>query len=519
MNRTLPVSAIVVSLMLTGCVAPAELVKRRVNTGIAEASRAKSEPVLQETNSPYLRAQASDYSRPAGGGVTLSVERAPLLATVRSLAQQAGYEVTVVGNVDTRVPVSVSFRQLDAESAIREVAFAGGVVPIIDRTRHIVSLANEGVYTFRIPVGVLKSKNVDASVSNSLGTSAGGGAGGGSSNGGGGQGGGSGGSSDGSDNATVSVQAKHEYKVDTVVEHLKSVLSYQAAGRVKANTETGMISVAGSANDLRRARDFIETWLRDALTVVDIEATVLDIGLTDQFQMGFDWTKVLSGTTNGSVKILNSASSIVDSPSFDTAITRNSVSGVIKALRKITDVNVLVRYHGRPNNHAPAILTNAEQVPYLPSVTTNTTSGSGSATVQASGSLAFAMQGLSFATIPHVISNQYVDVTLVPLIARIDGFSKFNLPGGTQLVGPLRPVTDGYLNTTVESGKTTVIAGSNTGTVSKMQQGVPGLMDIPGLGELVKGRANKDEQRGTVILVHANVIPAPRIDALIGESL
>ncbi|OWY40385.1 hypothetical protein CEK28_03775 [Xenophilus sp. AP218F] len=502
------------TLLFAGCVAPAEHVKQRVKSGIADVSRSKADPSLLETNSPYLRAQSADYTRPSGGGVTLSVERAPLMPTLRALAQQAGYEVTAVGNVDTRIPVSVSFRQLDAETAIREVAFAGGVVAIIDRTRHIVSLANEGVYTFRIPVGVLKSTSIDTNVSNSLGTSAGGG----TSSGGAGEGGGGGGSGDGSDNATVSVQGKHAYSVNTVVEHLKGVLSTSSAARVKANPETGLISVPGSASDLRRARDFVETWLRDALTVVDIEATVLDVGLTDQFQMGFDWTKVLSGVTNGTVKVMNSAS-VVDSPAFDATITRKSVSGVIEALRKITDVNVLVRYHGRPNNHAPAILTNAEQVPYLPSVTTNTTSGSGSATVQASGSLAFAMQGLSFATIPHVVSNQYVDVTLVPLIARIDGFSKFNLPGGTQLVGPMRPVTDGYLNTTVESGKTVIIAGSNSGTVSKIQQGVPGLMDIPGLGELVKGRNNKDEQRGTVILVHANVIPAPRVDALIGESL
>lgn len=506
-------SILALSVLMAGCVSPSDVVKQRMNDGLASASRPKTEPTLNETSRPYLRAQSGDYARPVGGGVSLTVERAPLLSTLRSLAQQAGYDVTVVGNVDTRTLVTVSFRQLDAESAIREVAFAGGVVPIIDRTRHIVSLANEGVYTFRLPVGAFKAKSIDTNVSNTLGTSASG-----SGSSGGGSGGSSGGSSGGgSDNATVSYEGQHKYGLETVINHLKGVLSTMAAARVVANQETGLISVAGSANDLRRARDFMETQSRDALTVVDVEATVLDIALTDKFQLGFDWTKVLDGATSGKVKIMNAA--VVDSPAFDATITRKSVSGVIDALRKVTDVNVLVRYHGRPNNHAPAILTNAEQVPYLPSVTTNTTSGSSNATVQASGSIAFAMQGLSFATIPHVVSNQYVDLTLVPLIARITDSKKFNLPGGTQLEGPFRPVTSGYLNTTVESGKTVIIGGSNSGTISKTQQGVPGLMDVPALGELVKGRSNNDEQRATAILVHTNVIPAPRVDPLIGESL
>ncbi|KIA80776.1 hypothetical protein QR66_08355 [Chromobacterium piscinae] len=497
--------------LLAGCAAPAkEQVKNRLQQGIDEASRPRVEAKLVETARPYLRAQAADYNRPAGGGVTLSVERAPMLATLRSLAQQAGYELSVAGTVNPQSPVSVSFRQLDAESALREVAFAGGAVAIVDKNRHIVTIAQEGLYTFRIPVGVLKTKKVESSVTNSLGSSA--------SGGGGESGGSSGGGGSGStgDNAVVTVTGEHGYTVDAVVTQLRNVLSEGA--NVSANTQVGLISVRGKATDLRRARDFIETWLRDASTVVEVEATMLDVGLTDQFQFGIDWTRVLSGETAGTVGITNAG--IVETPTFNATLTRGSVKSVINALQKYTDVNVMVSYQARANNHSAQVLTNAKQVPYLPSVTTNTTSAGGSSsTVQASGSLAFTMEGLSFAVIPHVLSNQYVDLTLVPLIARIDKWETFSLPGGTELKGPYRPVTDGYLNSTVETGRTVIIASSNAGTTSKIQQGVPGLMNIPALGELVKGRNHNDEQRATVVLVRTQIVPAPRVDALIGESL
>ena len=498
------VPTIALSLLLAGCVVPPKTqLKQRLQDGINDARKPKIEVSLAETSKPYLRAQAADYARPIGGGVTLSVESAPMLATLRSMASQAGYELSVAGSVNTSVPVSVSFRQLDAESALREVAFAGGTVAIVDRTRHIVTIANEGLYTFRIPVGVLKTKKVENSVTNSLGSSGSGDSG-------------SDGSSGTGDNANVSIASEHGYSVEAVVLQLKNILSPGAT--VSANTQVGLISVRGKASDLRRARDFVEAWLRDALTVVEVEATILDVGLTDQFQFGIDWTKVLSGETVGTIGINNAG--IVNAPSFNATLTRGSVTSVIKALQKYTDVNVMVSYTGRPSNHAPQILTNAKQVPYLPSVTTNSTSnGTSAPTVQASGSLAFTMEGLSFAVIPHVISHQYVDLTLVPLIARIDKFEKFTLPGGTELVGPYRPVTDGYLNSTVETGKTVIIASSNAGNNTKIQQGVPGLMNIPALGELVKGRNHNNDQRGTVVLVRTNVVPAPRVDPLIGESL
>ncbi|PRP68802.1 hypothetical protein BUE93_20360 [Chromobacterium amazonense] len=497
--------------LLAGCAAPAkEQVKNRLQQGIDEASRPRVEAKLVETAKPYLRAQSADYNRPAGGGVTLSVERAPMLATLRSLAQQAGYELSVTGALNSQAPVSVSFRQLDAESALREVSFAGGAVAIVDKTRHIVTIAPEGLYTFRIPVGVLKTKKVESSVTNSLGSSASG-----SGSEGGGSGGGGGSNATG-DNAVVTVAGEHGYTVEAVVNHLRNILSEGAS--VSANTQVGVISVRGKAMDLRRARDFIETWLRDASTVVEVETTVLDVGLTDQFQFGIDWTKVLSGDTVGTVGITNAG--LVENPSFSATLTRGSIKTVINALQQYTDVNVTVSEQARANNHSAQILTNAKQVPYLPSVTTNTTSNGGtSATVQASGSLAFTMEGSTFAVIPHVISNQYVDLTLVPLVARIDKWETFSLPGGTELKGPYRPVTSGYLNTTVETGRTVIIASSHAGTANKVRQGVPGLMNIPALGELAQGRNSRDEQRATVVLVRTHIVPAPRVDALIGESL
>ncbi|MBC8738467.1 hypothetical protein F6X40_16960 [Paraburkholderia sp. UCT31] len=296
---------------------------------------------------------------------------------------------------------------------------------------------------------------------------------------------------------------------------IKKVIEDVAGKNAEVNvSDIGIITVRSNAQALRRVDRFLRDFSRDAMTQVDIQASIVEVSLEDDLQFGINWQRVL-GATN----ILGSAGSLtagfgnsaITNPSLTAQFTGAKINAVIQALRNITDTKVISEPRILAVNDTPSTFFDGTSMPYLGSVNSTTTGVSG--TTQTSGNTSFAVDGISFSVQPHVLDDTHVQLTLMPVISTIQSFTTFNLGnnGGT-LTAPVQQSKQTFMKVMAETGKTVILGGIRYSQTVKKD--APGPVPV-----LTDGRNNTTQEKEVVILLRTNIIPAPAYDPLISESI
>lgn len=482
---------------------------------LGELSREAPSQVT-EVAAPYVRALAVDYEPGGRGAISVRVVRAPLDALIRGICEESGFTLLLAPGVDGRQAITVDLRSLEFEPAVKEIAFAAGYAAVLDRAAHTVTLSTQATYTYRLPPHLLQHLLMQYAVGSHGGSASVSAAGSPSAAAAGAAGNAAGGQALSAD---FGVQAREQHDP----EEFRHFVSSLAGGptQVVVLPDSGLVSVHGGAQDLRRVSSFLDQYVRDAGTQVELQVSLLEVTLGRQFQFGIDWSRViglrglLGNGASANLQISNGH--VVSSPSLTTTITNQSTSAVIKALEQFTRVEVLSQPRLIALNHSPAIIHDGTQVPYLGTVASTVTGVAG--TTSNSGSVSFALDGVSLAFRPDILDQQLVQLSVIPILSTVGDFQSFDLGNGASLSVPRQPVRQAHLQVIVESGKTVIVGGTRAVNDQGTSSGVPGTMDIPFLGRLVNGYDDGRSRKELVLLIHANIVPARPYRVLVGESL
>ena len=111
---------------------------------------------------------------------------------------------------------------------------------------------------------------------------------------------------------------------------------------------------------------------------------------------------------------------------------------------------------------------------------------------------------LKLEVIPHVVDEEYLRVEI---IANKDAFDETKPASNGEF-----PVNTKHASTTVllRNGDTVVIGGLSMETESSTDAGIPGLMDLPGIGGLFKNRSKAKNFDETLIFVTPKIIAGRR---------
>lgn len=466
---------------------------------------------VREIDEPYV-----DFKRvaveQARGNITLKTSSGAFGPVLSEVAKQAGYSVVFADNVDVGKKVTVQFNRAFADDVLRNTAFLAGYVAVIDRERRMVTIADTATYTFKLPAGLFSDVSATYNVGGNSASSS-------SGSGSGGSGGG------------ASLQAKFNIggSEGASGEGTKKLIEDIAGGNAQATlTKMGFLSVRGNAQALRRVHEFLKKVSNDAMTQVDIEASIVEVSLTKEFRMGIQWSKVIAtangakgingaaatniagiaqglgngGTTSDAVNALVGASA---SPGIGAFRLGASTASLIQALSQFSDVKVVSQPRLSPMNNTPATFFDGTQVPYLGSVQQTAASTTGGAPT-VSGTASYAIDGLSFSVIPSVVDKDRVQITLIPVLSTVGAFEKFQLGVGSALTVPHQANKQSYMRVLAESGKTLVIGGIRSGLdTSDTTVGTT--------------TGNRSSSKEVVILLRASVVPAPVYDPIIAESI
>ena len=518
MNHTkLPIAAALAAL--TGCAT----VDRLARDAQAQSARATTQVAVERYAPATVRSEDGihisaipvEYVAPARGMVTLRASDLPLSSAISGIATGAGLSVTYQVGIDPLRPVTVDLRDVDPHTAIRELAYAAGYIAVFDRPKS-VTIAREAALTFRVPARVLKTMHARYTVSNTSQSNVGAGGAGPSS-----AATGTGAAPIYNSNAnTSSVMLTGSSMQDGAT--LKAFLHGLSGAEPNILAEEGIIAARGNAAQLRRLQSFLDQYVRESLAQVEVELSVVEVTLASTFSSGIDWTRVIPadtawGSALGSISLRTGPDFAADR--FSIQSTSRSIESVVRALEQYTTVNELTRPKVIALNHAQTVYRASVQRPYLPTASSNVTTGGSSNTVSTSASVSYSEDGVTFMVQAHVIDAHRVEVTLVPVLTATQSIERIPLSREVTLSAPIQPRQDAHLQVLAEHGKTMVVGGLRSSSGVGRVSGVPGAVRVPGLNLLLGGHEDAVNAREIVLLLHTKIVPAPKISTLIGESV
>jgi len=523
------VAALVSLLALSGCAVPFS--ERRVAAS-AESRRLVAqalEPVVEPR--PTLTERAEDPIRvraviptPESGEVSVSAAGVPFGALLANLARDHQYNVLFMEGVQVNRPVTVHLRDLSAEAAMRRLALAAGFALVVDRVGRTVTVTDTASYTFRLPLHVMQRLVAQYTVGGSPTVQGGGSAASIAGGAGGGMPGGSAAGASGQQGSTgLQAQFTVTGRFQTDAAGLGQFLRDLAGSNAEVHVmhEMGFVTVRSNGAALARVSQFLNRFSAVAMRRVDIEASIVEVTLTDEFRYGIDWTRVLSGSTTGSVSLLGT--NAITTPGFNPAlsanVTRGSISVVLRALQQFTTVRVISQPRVLAMNNTPSVIFDGQQLPYVPNIASTIVAGAGGGTTTTSAAAAFAVDGVTLSLQPDILSDSEVQLTIVPVLNRVQEFQTFDIGGGARVTAPVQRTNQSLMQVVAQSGSTLILGGIRSSVGDETRGGVPGLMDVPVLGDVINRRNQRTVAREVVLLLRATVIPGGAYDALFSESL
>lgn len=321
------------------------------------------------------------------------------------------------------------------------------------------------------------------------------------------------------------------------------------ASTVISNREAGIINVRATARQHAKVQDFIEKVMSSARRQVLIEATIVEVMLSDTFQAGIDWSRIGNAGASSGFQFSQSLGSSAGMDATTGRITGsgtnafgasssagfiaayvNPVSGLgnifaaISLLRQFGDTRVLSSPKLMVLNNQTAVLKVVDNLVYF-TISAATTQSQTSSLTRYSSTPHTVPVGVVMSVTPHVDENRTVMLNVRPTVSRIVDAIQDPNPGliMTDEAGHNSGVVESKIPVIqtremesilrVQSGDTTVLGGLMQDEMQKKTDKVPGLSEVPWAGKVFKGKNDGYRKSELVIFLRPTVVGSASLDS------
>jgi MSHA type pilus biogenesis protein MshL len=297
-------------------------------------------------------------------------------------------------------------------------------------------------------------------------------------------------------------------------------MTFREAASVIVSPETGVVDIRATSRQHERVQEFLDRVMGSARRQVLIEATIIEVGLSDGYQQGIEWSRITSGSDYSVTK-----------PALTTNVG-NAVTPYVLKYRDTNPLNLLstvellrafgtVKVLSSPKltvlNNQTATLKVSEDFVYfnvkqdvVPG-NTNTNATVTTTTTPQSVSIGFFMS-----LTPQISDNGTVTLNVRPSISSIAELKQDPNPSLAannikNLVPQIR-MREIESIMRVESGDIAVLGGLMEDRLENRDGRLPGLGDIPFVGEIFNTRNNSSTKSELVVLIRPTVIKDASID-------
>ena len=313
------------------------------------------------------------------------------------------------------------------------------------------------------------------------------------------------------------------------------------AARVIPNPEAGVVTVRGSASQHALVQSYIDLVMASATRQVLIEATIVEVTLNDRYQAGINWqvftrnggiggSGITLGTDVGSAfsTITSGGVSglILNAADAATGSTKRTIEASLRLLNEFGDTQVLSSPKIMTLNNQPAVLKVVDNEIYF-DLDFQTSQNQTQTTTTAKSQVRSVAVGLVMTVTPQISAGDTVTLNVRPSITRVREFKEdpatqialaSAAAGGAVLPAvsnqvPVIQTRESEAVMRVSTGQLAILGGLMQDRVERRDRSVPGVSDVPGLGELFKYRDRPRGKTELVVFIRPTVIRSPDVGA------
>jgi len=486
----------------------------------AAAAEGQQAPTSADIPDPVTTAPLppAPSSAPDAERYTVVVNEVPVKELLFALARDADIEIDIVGDITG----SVTLNAIDATlpRLLERISLQAPVRYQLDDD--YLKIAADAPYLESYPVPYV---NIDRDSSSSVETSTqiastGGAAGEEQSTGGA-----------GSNNSSTTINSDSEQRLwQTLRSNLAGILNVEVSDGsepdsdryIMINREAGQITVRATQRQHREVQRYLDEVIASVRRQVLIEATVVEVTLSDRYQAGIDWQFVSSEV--GGLDLLQSSTlggALVNPPNavaqlVDSDLDGGTLTATVRALEQFGDVQVMSSPKIIALNNQLAMLKVVDNRVYFTVEVETDTTESGTVTRTFETEVNTVPVGLVMTVTPHIDRSDEVLLNVRPTVSRILGFVNDPNPdlanAGVENAIPEIQVREMESLLRVHSGQTAVIGGLMQDSVNENRRGVPGLSQLPLVGRLFEFRDDTVEKTELIIFLRPRVINRASLD-------
>ena len=453
---------------------------------------------------------------------TVSVNRVPASEVLSALARDTGIQLTLVGRIEGDVtlnavnqPLSLVLEKLQQQVPIRYR---------IDGSRVTVSADVPFVKSYPIDyLNISRSAQSRVSLATQIGSLK-------TDLDDGGQ------SSNNSNGSSMQIQNESEHRFwDSLVNNVAGIIgdpppsggainasgADDTTGDIFVNRESGILSVRATDRQHRLVESLINKIVGSARRQVLIEATVVEVTLSDSFESGVDW-QILDnndGTAIDYAQLLTGSPAASEATTPKTSILsyRNSnsrfgyVSATLKLLQQFGDVQVLSSPKIIALNNQPAVLKVVDNRVYFSFEIDRMQRENGDERTVVESTIHSVPIGLVMNVTPFINDTGEVILNVRPTISRILNFANDPSPAlaGQSEIQNLIPeiqVREMESLLRVQSGDVAIIGGLMQNRVDDRNSGLPLFGSLPVIGKVFSQSQRSLEKTELLVFLRPTVL-------------
>ncbi len=294
--------------------------------------------------------------------------------------------------------------------------------------------------------------------------------------------------------------------------------TFREAASVIANPEAGVLSIRATSRQHEKIQEFLDQVLVNAKRQVLIEATIAEVQLNNQYQQGIDWSLVRRGSAGFSLNqsVQGTSPAGVNSSLLVMNYAASGVGLTLRLLESFGNVRVLSSPKISVLNNQTAILKVVDNRVYFTIKADTTAVANAGAVTTFTSTPNIVPVGFVMNVTPQISDTDTVLLNLKPTVSRLLGFVNDPNPSlaSVNVVSRIPEIQTREMESMlkVNSGQIAVMGGLIQDSLSDVEDTVPGLNRISGIGEFFANRNRGNTKTELVIFIRPLVVRDPSID-------
>ena len=289
-------------------------------------------------------------------------------------------------------------------------------------------------------------------------------------------------------------------------------MTFREAASVISSPESGVITVRATSRQHEKVQEFIDRVMSSARRQVLIEATIVEVALSDGYQQGIEWSRITSGSdysVSRPTLTTNTPNAVSPYVLKYSALNPANLLATVELLRSFGNVKVLSSPKLSVLNNQTATLKVSEDYVYFNVKSDTTTTANVGTTVGVTTTPQSVSVGFFMSLTAQISEGDTVTLNVRPSISSISELKRDPnpiIPSTIPNYVPQIRTREIESLMRIESGDIAVLGGLMEDRADYKTGRIPGVGDIPFFGELFNTRSNTSSKSELVVLLRPTVI-------------